>query len=838
MPTFLKVNIIYICYNMIGQIGGKNLSSNQSNNKVKEQFNRSSKKIKSTFKDTKWTPKLIFHTGYNVISNLFFIILFIGCLLLALGVGIGGGYFAGLVKDEKVMSKGEMKEKLYSMSESTSVYFGSGESLGRLKSDVQRDVIKGENISDNVKNALIATEDEDFYNHSGIVPKAFLRASAQEVLGSSTTSGGSTLTQQLVKNQLLTNETSFERKAKEMLLSMNVEKSMSKEEILDSYLNVVSFGRNSNGSNVAGIESAAQGVFGKSAKDLNVAQSAYLAGLPQNPYTYTPFLPNGDLKEDEALEYGFNRQAYVLQRMYQEDKITKKEYDDAMKFDLKKSFVDTIEEPNQKYPFLTEEIEGRAVDILKYHLAEKDNVSRKELDQTPVLMSKYTEQANKALRNEGYRIDTTIEKDMYDSLQDVKNNSSHYSWDREASYTNSDGKKSTKEFHHEVGALLKENNTGKVLAFVGGRDYEKSQINHATDAKRSPGSTMKPLLTFAPAFEHGLITPDTALLDKEFDFNGYSPENYDRREFGPVTVDYALRNSLNLSTLRLYSNVQEYKPWEYLNKMNMNVPEEVQNGLALTLGTADFTLEEDVNGFSTLGNKGEYNDSYMIESIKTRDGEVIYQHKKDPKKIFSESTTYMTTDILKGVLDDGSGYQIKDSFDGNWAGKSGTSESGKDGLFIGYTPKVTLGIWMGYDQPISFDEENHYQLFMWRDMVNALSATDREKLGYDSTFNQPGTVSEETICQYTNSTGSCSDGESKASTLISDKTNTDEKDIHSNEVLKRLGINIDGNTASKVKPKEKVAKNSKEAWSYKSSNNSSRSQPSSGTSTAPPGDSD
>lgn len=812
------------------------MGSNQSKNKFKDQFNRSSNKYKNTFKETKWSPKLIFHTTYNVVSNLFFIILFIGCLLLALGIGIGGGYFAGLVKDEKVMSKHDLKQKLYSMTESTTVYFGSGESLGRLKSDVQRDVIKGKDISDNVKNALIATEDEEFYKHNGVVPKAFIRASVQEVLGSSNSSGGSTLTQQLVKNQLLTNETSFERKAKEMLLSMNVEKNLSKDEIIDSYLNVVSFGRNSNGSNVAGIESAAQGVFGKSAKNINVAQSAYLAGLPQNPYTYTPFLPNGDLKDDESLKFGFNRQHYVLKRMYQEKKISKSQYEDALKFDLKKSFVDKVEEPGQKYPFLTEEVENRTVDILKYHLANKDNISKKELDQTSVLMTKYTEKANKAMRTEGYKVETTIDKDMYDKLQEVKNNSGSYSWNREAEYTDIEGKQASKEFQHEVGALLKENNSGKILAFVGGRDYESSQINHATHAKRSPGSTMKPLATYAPAFENGLITPNTALLDKKFNYQGYSPENYDRREFGPVTVDYALRNSLNLSTLRLYSNVQDYKPWEYLNKMNMNVPKDIQNGLALTLGTADFTLEQDVNGYSTLANKGEYNDSYMIDSIKTRDGEVIYQHKKDPKRIFSESTTYLTTDILKGVLDDGSGYQIKDTFDGNWAGKTGTSESGKDSLFIGYTPKVTLGIWMGYDQPIAFDEDSHYQLFMWRDMVNALSSTDREKLGYDSEFSKPDTVTENTICQYTNSTSGCSNGESKASTLISDKVDTSQKDLYSDSVLKRLGIAIDPNTSGKVKPKEKVAKNSQEAWSYNAKGNKKKdTNKESGTSTAPPG---
>lgn len=167
-------------------------------------------------------------------------------------------------------------------------------------------MIKYDQVTPHVVDALISTEDENFYQHNGIVPKAFIRASAQEFLGSASSSGGSTLTQQLVKNQLLSNETSFERKAKEMLLSFRVEKTLSKQQILEVYLNVVSFGRNTNGQNIAGIEAAAQGVFGKKAKDLNIAQSAYLAGMPQNPYTYTPFLITGEVKKMRNLNTGLN----------------------------------------------------------------------------------------------------------------------------------------------------------------------------------------------------------------------------------------------------------------------------------------------------------------------------------------------------------------------------------------------------------------------------------------------------------------------------------------------------------------------------------------------------
>lgn len=204
-------------------------------------------------------------------------------------LGIGSGYFLALVKDEPVKSNSELKKSLYEMTQSTTVYFGSGETLGNLNADTQRQVIKLKDMSPHVKDALIATEDESFYRHRGIVPKAFIRATAQEFLNTGATSGGSTLTQQLIKNQLLTNETSFQRKAKEMMLSFKVEKALTKDEIIEAYLNVVSFGRNTNGQNIAGIEAAAQGIFGVKANELNIAQAAYIAGLPQNPYTYTPF---------------------------------------------------------------------------------------------------------------------------------------------------------------------------------------------------------------------------------------------------------------------------------------------------------------------------------------------------------------------------------------------------------------------------------------------------------------------------------------------------------------------------------------------------------------------
>ncbi|WP_414046057.1 transglycosylase domain-containing protein [Macrococcus equi] len=757
--------------------------------------------IKNQFKSIEFTPYVWFHGIYETLTRTFLFLMITGILLGTLLLGLGTGYFLALVKDEPVKNNAALKKSLYEMTQSTSVYFGTGESLGTLNADVQREVIKYNQISPYVIDALISTEDENFYHHNGIVPKAFIRATAQEFLNMGVTSGGSTLTQQLIKNQLLTNETSFKRKAKEMMLSFKVEKSLTKKEIIEAYLNVVSFGRNTNGQNIAGVQAAAQGIFGVDAKKLNIAQAAYIAGMPQNPYTYTPFLQNGEIKKNKDLKYGFERQQYVLKRMYQEKKITKEQYQQAKAFNLKKSFTKEFDAPNEKYPFLTQEVESRAVDILKYIFAEKDNISKQELDETPVLEEKYIGIANRAIRNNGYIIDTTIHKNIYDTMDQIKDNPNYYSYARTV-----EGK--SKPINMEVGVLLKDNETGKILSFIGGRNHKDSQNNHATKTKRSPGSTIKPLLTYAPAIEYGMTTPETALLDRRFDYNGYSPENYAKMEYNVVTTRYALENSLNLSTLRLYSSIMDRKPWELLNKMNFNIPKQEQENLSLALGATDITLENNVDGFSTLANQGNYQESYMIESIKTRDGKVIYQHKARPVRVYSPETAYITTDILRGVLDTGSAYQLKGTFMYNqdWAGKTGTTQDAKDSLFVAYNPKVTMGIWMGYDIPTSFDEQNHYQLKLWRDIINQITTQDQLQMGVGQRFEQPAGVGKVQLCQYTMAKqGSCDGSEPVKDSLVWKNTDTTQKKLDNPKVLARLGQKLDAETRKKISSKSNAA---------------------------------
>src|SRR5690625_2041797 len=235
------------------------------------------------------TFRVTYDVTWNVI--LFFIIIsFIGLFFAG---GIGAGYFASLVKDEPIRSYEEMERDIYNYEETSRLYFANNKFLGDIRSDLHREKVSLDDISEVLIQAVIATEDEYFNEHNGVVPKAIVRALLQEVVNADRKTGGSTLTQQLIKNQVLTNEVSFERKAKEILLALRLERFFDKDEILEAYLNVIPYGRNAAGENIAGIQTAAKGVFGVKANELNLPQAAYLAGLPQSPSAYTPFKSSG-----------------------------------------------------------------------------------------------------------------------------------------------------------------------------------------------------------------------------------------------------------------------------------------------------------------------------------------------------------------------------------------------------------------------------------------------------------------------------------------------------------------------------------------------------------------
>ena len=368
--------------------------------------------------------------SYSVIWNIILFFLIVGLIACFFVVGIGTGYFASLVKDEPVRSFAAMKQDIYNYEETSKLYFAGGTYIGNLQSDLYREETKLDKISPSLIDAVIATEDEYFKEHNGVVPKAILRAILQEVLNTETKTGGSTLTQQLIKNQILTDEVSFERKAKEILLALRLERFFEKDEILEAYLNIVPYGRDASGNNIAGVETASQGIFGISANELSLPQAAYLAGLPQSPSVYTPFKNDGSLKSKEYLQLGIKRMKFVLKRMYESNDITKKEYDEAINYDITKDFTKGSASPIEKYPYLTFEVEARASEILMKQLAKKDGYTMKDLQKNDDLEKEYREKADRDLRINGYHIHTTINKDIYDAMQKVAKEFPYYGPDR------------------------------------------------------------------------------------------------------------------------------------------------------------------------------------------------------------------------------------------------------------------------------------------------------------------------------------------------------------------------------------------------------------------------
>lgn len=713
------------------------------NNNQKDRFQTVWKQLTRFFQSEKTHKNA--RVTYQVIWNLTLILIIVGILGFSFAGGVGAGYFAALVNDEPVRSKEDLKKDIYNYEETSEVYFADEVYLGKLKSDLEREEVSIDKVSKHLKNAVIATEDEYFYEHDGVVPKAILRAIYQEFSNATVQSGGSTLTQQLIKNQILTNEVSFDRKAKEILLALRVEKFFEKEEILETYLNVSTLGRNSSGRNIAGVESAAEGIFGVEAKDLTLPQSAFIAGLPQSPFGYTPYTQQGKLKENQ--EPGINRMKTVLKRMYSNGYITKEEYDKARTYDITKDFIGKTEMPSEKYPWLTYEIEKRSIEILSVSLAKDDGYEEKDLENDD-LKEQYVALADRKLRQNGYQIYTTVNKKIYDKMQEVTKNYPNYGYDKAGEPV-------------EAGAILIENKTGKIISFVGGRDFKREQTNHATASLRSNGSTMKPLLVYGPGIELGKISPGSVSANVPISIPAgkmWRPGNYGGGSYtGVTTAREALKNSYNIPAALFYMKIINNRPASYLEKMGFStLTEGDYSNPAMSLGamTNGVTVEENVNAFGTFANSGDFIDAYMIDKIVSKDGEVIYEHKAKPVNVFSPQAAYLTLDMMRDVVNSGTAASVRNrlAFSSDWAGKTGTSQNYQDAWFVATNPNVSFGTWLGYDTPKSLQgtynglEYNKRNMYYWADLINAAYKVEPKLVDPDKRFEMPGGIVSRSFC--------------------------------------------------------------------------------------------
>lgn len=774
--------------------------------------------------------------GYKTLWSLLLILLAGATVVVFFVGGVAAGYFASLVKDQPILSREQMKKSIQNYAETSTIYFADGKELGRLKTDLIRTEVDVDDVAPVFIDALLATEDQWFYEHHGVVPKAVMRAMYQELTNQPVVTGGSTLTQQLVKNQILTNEVSFKRKAQEILYALRLEHFFDKKTILNAYINLVPFGRNASGQNIAGVQAAARGIFGVDAKDLNLPQAAFLAGLPQNPFVYSPYKNEGGLKDDVSA--GIRRAHLVLRRMLECGAINKAEYQKALAYDYRRHFLKKLERPAEDYPYLMTEVHERAKQILAKLDAEKQGYDGERLaaDATrlsnleyvnrllqnqghPVsieatvkkagydyqtlkkhrdLFNAFLENAEKQLEQNGYKIYTTIDKNVYDRMQKAAD--SYTGYDRDRVYTRINpqtGKKEEIRLPMEVGAMLIENDTGKIISFVGGRKdkYALSQVNHATQTRRQNGSSMKPLLDYGPAIENGIIQPGTILADLPSRYPGnYEPHNYgttdnNGRFHGLETARTALYASHNVPAIQVYwMNRQKFNPLSYLEKMGFSSLVYPDNGpLPVGIGglTIGVTVEENTNAYATFANSGTFVDAYMIEKITANDGKVVYQHKKSETKVFSPQTSYLVIDMLRDVLYHAGGTAAdipsRLTFKSDWFGKTGTSQDWHDSWFIAANPNVTLGIWTGYDQQAITVNGQTYSLKLnpatyhqqtaglWAAFANAAYAADPKVAAAGKRFNMPAGIVKRTFCGLTN--GPATEECKKAGLVVTDLFN-------------------------------------------------------------------
>ncbi|MBU9714673.1 transglycosylase domain-containing protein [Evansella tamaricis] len=692
----------------------------------------------------------------SVVWNLFLIFTILGFMLLFFVGGAGAGYFVSLVKDEPIRSYDDMRRDIYDYEEATEIYFANDDYLGDLPSPLERREISLDEISQYVIDAVIATEDEYFFEHQGIVPKALFRAVYQDFSNAAMQTGGSTLTQQLIKNQILTSEVTHDRKAAEILLALRLENFFEKDEILEAYLNVVFFGRNSSGRQIAGIQAAAQGIFGVDAKDLSLPQAAYIAGLPQSPFGYTPFTSSGEVKEN--LDPGLNRMRTVLNRMLTAELITEQEHREALAYDVRANLIPPTRNSLDDYPYITDEVRRRARDIMATVLMEEDGINIDEIEdeeQKKLLQLRYREEAIRSLHRDGYKIHTTIDREIYDAHQQViEDYEDSFGSTRQDTVTNEFGEEEERLRLEQPGSVLLENKTGRILSFVGGRDYGLENLNHATQADRPTGSTMKPLLTYALGFEMGVLQPGFITPDIPYSYpNGDAVTNFEGGYMGLMTIREALVRSRNTPAVREAEKIPTDYQREALVNYNLQrfLDEDPHPYPSTPLGTLAMSVEANTAAYTTFANGGEFIESYFIERIENSNGEVIFEHESEPVEVFSPQTSYLVIDIMRDVLR-GTGGTATDipgylKFSTDWAGKTGTSQGHRDYWFVGTNPNVTLSLWIGYghNEPLDRDYSRRLKR-LWANIANATYDINPDLIAPSSQFESPGGIVRQSIC--------------------------------------------------------------------------------------------
>lgn len=556
-------------------------------------------------------------------------------------------------------------------------------SMGRAE---RRDVVPLDDISDHMKDALVASEDHNFYEHGGFSIWSTVRSIYLNLLARDATAyGGSTITQQLAKNTLLTDDRAFLRKYQELTVSMAIENRYSKDEILEMYLNSVHYGEGT-----FGIEQAADTYFGKHPRDLSLAESAMLVGVLPAPSAYSPISGDPELAK--------SRQAEVLTRMVRNDYITEQERTETLEVEL------AYQEPQQisnEAPHFTEMVLGEL----------------------------YEEYGEEQVMRSGYQVTTSLDLSLQREAN--RNVSSQRAYIEGMGGSN-------------AGVIAIDPRNGEIRALVGSVDYandEFGSVNMAT-TKRQPGSSFKPIYV-AKALEDGVITPASIIRDEPIDINGYAPQNATRQFYGDVTVRDALARSLNIPAVKImqqYGIDQSVEAAQTLGITALN--NDADHGLSLAIGSSEAPLHQITNAYASFGNGGVQHEQTTIHSIRDKFDNEIYQNDDDGERVISDGAAYLISDILSDQQARSFMFGSQLDVDGRGvAVKTGTTDDNRDAWAVGYTPSIAMGVWVG-------NNDNATMLSGGADMAGPIWRQTMQYATQDGAeeFNRPSSVVERNVC--------------------------------------------------------------------------------------------
>jgi len=527
----------------------------------------------------------------------------------------------------------------YIPTETSYIYDVKGELLASIHGEANRDVISLEQISPNLKRAVLAIEDGHFYHHGGVNPVGVGRALLANFSSGRTVEGGSTITMQLVKNLLLTPERALSRKVAEAVLALRVEQILTKDQIFELYLNQVYWGHNN-----YGVETAARSYFNKSAKALTLAESAMMAGLIQAPEDFSPFV---DFKLAKQ------RQSIVLRRLRELQWITDTELQRALSETIRLGQITSFQ--SSRLPYVTDAV---------------------------------TQELNKrfgrdTLPKGGMRIQTTVDAQLQRFAENVVKR----------------GHQSLKNQGIDVDQMALvaiDPRTHFVKAIVGGVDYKTSQFNRALQSKRQPGSAFKPFVFYA-AFASGRYTPESLIKDTPVSYADgneiYVPRNYDGSFSGEISLRRALEVSRNIPAVRLGQAIGLDQIINICQTIGIESP--IPSVLSLPLGSVDLTPMEITGAYATLANYGWYSPVTMIVQVTDSGGNVLLDNTPKPKLVLDPWSTAAVTDVMQGVITRGTGTAAQIGRPA--AGKTGTTSSERDIWFIGYVPQLVAAVWAGND---------------------------------------------------------------------------------------------------------------------------------------------